>query len=125
MAGRVLIVDDEPALGAILKELLEFEGFEATVVEDEGAARAELSKGSYVLALLDVYLHDGPHGLDLAHLILEEYPSTGVVLMTGYADRVEVQKACLSGAYSCIAKPFNLGDVSRVVEMTLDTGRAA
>jgi len=125
MSARVLVVDDETALGDILKELLEFEGYEVTVVEDEGAARGELSKGSYDLALLDVFLSDGPHGLDLADLILNEYPNVGIVLMTGYADKLDVERACLSGAYSCIAKPFNLGDVSRIVGMTLERDLAA
>jgi ActR/RegA family two-component response regulator len=40
--------------------------------------------------------------------------------MTGYADKADVESACLSGAYTCIAKPFNLDDVLKVVGMVLD-----
>lgn len=124
MLGRVLVVDDEVELVVVIRDLLELEGFEVMVGHDVASAREMLAGGKFDLAILDVFLSDGPGGLDLARHILAEFPDTGVILMTGYADKVDIDEACLSGAYTCIAKPFNLDDVLRVVAKALE-GRHA
>jgi len=124
MLGRVLVVDDEVELGVVVKDLLEIEGFEVMASHDAVSAREKLADGKFDLAILDVFLSGGPTGLDLARYILTEFPDTSVILMTGYADKVDIDEACLSGAYTCIAKPFNLDDVLRVVAKALE-GRHA
>ena len=121
MHPRVLIVDDEIGLCSVLQDLLELEGYETVVCHDAASAREKLVEDKFDVAMLDVFLSEGPVGIDLARYILAEHPNTGVVLMTGYADKADVEAACLSGAYTCIAKPFNLDDVVRVIGMTLDS----
>jgi len=120
MLGRVLVVDDEVELATVIKDLLELEGFEAMVGHDVASAREMLAGGKFDAAILDVFLSDGPTGLDLARYILAEFPDTSVIFMTGYADKADIDEACLSGAYACIAKPFNLDDVLRVVAKALE-----
>jgi len=115
----VLVVDDEPALCEILQDLLDMEGYEVTARHDFESAVEALSTGSFDLAMFDVFLSSSPVGLDLARLVLSDYPSTEVVIMTGFADQGDIQSACLSGAYTCIDKPFDLDDVVRVVGMAL------
>lgn len=124
MRPRVLVVDDEPALCEILQDLLDMEGYDVTVRHDYESAAEVLCAESFDLAMFDVYLCASPVGLDLARLVFTDYPGTAVVIMTGFADLAGIQKACLSGAYSCIDKPFNLDDVVRVVGMALNDKRA-
>lgn len=121
MLSRILVVDDEQELGAILKDLLDLEGYEVDVCDNAASANERLDGGRYDVAMLDVFLHGEPAGLDLARHIFEEHPDTSVTLMTGYADQADIESACLSGAYACIAKPFNLDDVVRVVGMVLSS----
>jgi len=119
MAQRILVMDDEAGLCSVLRDLLETEGFEVTDCRDVHSATQELACRAFDAAILDVYISDQPVGLDLAQRILAEFPDTGVILMTGYADRGDVAAACLSGAYTCVEKPFNLHDVLHALSLSL------
>jgi DNA-binding NtrC family response regulator len=121
MAAKILIVDDERGLTDVLRELLDFEGFHTVVCHDEVSARDALVTHSFDVVMLDVFLSDKPVGLDLAGDIHLEHPDTGVVLMTGYADKGDVGAACLKGAYTCIDKPFTLDHVLRAINTVLGT----
>ena len=116
----MLVVDDEPGIRMVLTDLLEMEGYQVTACSDIDSAEAKLAEEGFDIALVDVFLSAVSSGLDLVNRILIEYPKTGVVIMTGYADRSEVEKACLAGAYTCIDKPFNLDDVMRIIETVLN-----
>lgn len=121
MAARILVVDDEKGLTDVLSDLLDMEGYQTQVCHDAVSARQALAVGKFDVAMLDVFLTNEPIGLDLAKHIFAEYPQTAVILMTGYADKADVEHACLSGVYTCIAKPFNLNDVLNVIEIVLDS----
>lgn len=53
---RVLLVDDDVELAAMLREYLEQEGFDATAVHDGEAGVAEALTGRYAIAVLDVMM---------------------------------------------------------------------
>ena len=122
---RILIVDDEKGITDVLKDFLELEGFETVVRHDVESAREALETESLDAAMVDVFLSDGPVGLDLARYIFAYYPNTRVILMTGYADRAEVAATCLAGAYTCLDKPFDLDDVLRVLGIALEKRSSA
>lgn len=121
MPGRILVVDDEVGLALVLTDLFEMEGYEVTAVHDVASAERELETNRFDLAMVDVFISNAPVGIGLAKKILTEHKDTGVVIMTGFAHRADIEAACLSGAYTCIDKPFNLDDVLRVAEMILDS----
>jgi len=120
MSSRVLVVDDEPGLRAVLTDLLDMEGYEVVDCDGVVSAKEQLGQREFDIAMVDVFLSSEPAGLGLVSHILAEYPNTGVIIMTGYADRADVEAACISGAYTCIDKPFDLDDVLRVVSAVLD-----
>lgn len=120
MSGRsILVVDDEAPLTAVLADLFEIEGYEVTTCGDVEAARECFRRNKFDLALLDIFLTDEPLGLTLARQILEESPETQVVLMTGFADELDIKDGFEFGAHACIRKPFELDDVMRVVGAAL------
>lgn len=120
MPPRVLVVDDEHGLRSVLEDLLDMEGFAVRSCGDRISAMAELESGEFDVALLDVFLSNRPEGLALAGHILAEKPRTRVILMTGFADAADVEQACLSGVFACIAKPFSLDDVLRTVGLAME-----
>jgi len=119
MTGRILIVDDEQGLTDVLSELLDLAGYETVVCHDAESARGALADGSFDVAMLDVFLSNEPVGLDLASEILAAHPETGVVLVTGYADKADICAACLAGAYTCIGKPFTLEHVLKAIDAVI------
>jgi DNA-binding NtrC family response regulator len=121
MSSRVLVVDDEPGLRSVLTDLFDMEGYDVVSCDGVSSAEKTLAAERFDAALVDVFLSSAPTGLGLAKHILSEYPGTGVIIMTGYADRADVESACISGAYTCIDKPFDLDDVLKVVRAVLDS----
>lgn len=120
MAGRILVVDDEAGLRAVLKDVLEMEGYDVETCADVPSAERLIAENSFDAALLDVFLTDEPVGIALAKLIMSVSPRTKVLLMTGYAEESDIMSGYTSGICACIRKPFVLDDVIRSIELALD-----
>ena len=54
MPERVLVVDDEPAIRELVRQVLEREGYETVIATDGNAAMRELEQGYFDLMLCDV-----------------------------------------------------------------------
>ena len=116
-----LIVDDEELVRWSLRERLRKDGY--TVLESGTVAGAmEKLTPAVDLVLLDQRLPDGD-GLTLLQQIKESSPDTLVILMTAFSTVENAVAAMKHGAYHYLNKPFNLDDVSAVVEKALETSR--
>lgn len=92
MAGRILIVDDDPLLCSLLRMALNREGFETHEVFSGKAALEYLSGTLVDLVLLDVMMADF-NGFDVLRMIkadprLEQVP---VILLTARGDGTSLQ----------------------------------
>lgn len=83
---RLLVVEDEPLLAALMGRALEEAGFEVLVRADELAARDAVDAFDPDAVLLDVHLASGPAGLHLAHVLSRTHPSVGILLMSRHED---------------------------------------
>ena len=108
---RVLIVEDEQALGVLLKRGLETEGHQADWVADGEAALAYCKANCPDLMLLDLSLPklDGMEVLaELQGLQIE----MAVMVLTGRSD-LEARVQCLElGADDCLLKPFSFSELT-------------
>ncbi|MEN6521583.1 MAG: response regulator [Armatimonadota bacterium] len=120
MASRILVVDDEAGLRAVLQDILELEGYDVAACSDVSTAEQLASENDFDAALLDVFLTDEPVGIALAKQIGSVSPKTKVILMTGYAEESDIASGYESGVSACIRKPFILDDVIRSIELALD-----
>ena len=119
--ATLLIVDDEELVRWSLRERLRKDGY--TVLESGTVASAiEKLTPAVDLVLLDQRLPDGD-GLTLLRQIKESSPDTLVILMTAFSTVENAVAAMKHGAYHYLNKPFNLDDVSVVVEKALETSR--
>lgn len=110
---RVLVVEDERALRALLSTFLSSAGFECLEAETVDGALAALAAGPIDVVLSDVYLRSGS-GVDLVGHVREHWPGTAIVLVSG--DTLHVaQKATRSGAHAWLAKPFTRREVLETV----------
>src|SRR5215207_3398890 len=102
---RILIVDDEDQIRALLARLLGAHGYECLVAESAAAARCVLEETEVSLVLSDVNM-PGESGIDFTREVLAQYPDTAVVMVTGMDDRSYADAAIELGAYGYVLKPF-------------------
>jgi two-component system, NtrC family, response regulator AtoC len=119
--ATLLIVDDEELVRWSLRERFRRDGY--TVLESGTAAGAiDKITPAVDLVLLDHRLPDGD-GLTVLRQIKELSPDTLVILMTAFSTVENAVTAMKHGAYHYLNKPFNLDDVSAIVEKALETSR--
>src|SRR5262245_61171116 len=102
---RVLIVEDNPGLGANLRQGLREHGFAVDLVVDGRSGLEYAVSGVYDLLILDRML-PGRDGLDLLRQLRERGATTPAIFLTARAavgDRVEGLDA---GADDYLVKPF-------------------
>jgi two-component system response regulator MtrA len=102
--GRVLVVDDDPALAEMLGIVLRTEGFEPSFVADGDRALAAFRSTKPDLVLLDLML-PGTDGIDVCRQIRAE-SGTPIVMLTARGDTVDVVLGLECGADDYIVKPF-------------------
>jgi two-component system response regulator MtrA len=109
MKGRVLVVDDDPALSEMLGIVLRGEGFEPSFVADGDSALRAFHETKPDLVLLDLML-PGKDGIDVCREIRAE-SGVPIVMLTAKGDTVDVVLGLESGADDYIVKPFKPKEV--------------
>jgi two-component system phosphate regulon response regulator OmpR len=104
-SGRVLIVDDDPAVRDMLVEYLSSHGYDVAQADGGPAMRAALEHAVPDVVLLDIGL-PGEDGLSLARYLRERY-ELGIVMVTGAGEVVDRIVGLEMGADDYIAKPFD------------------
>ena len=102
--GRLLVVDDDPSVRAMLVEYLRGHRYEIRAVDSGTAMRAELERDLPDLILLDVRL-PGEDGLTLARFLRERY-DVGIIMVTASGDVFDRVVGLEVGADDYVAKPF-------------------
>jgi signal transduction histidine kinase len=119
---RILIVDDDAALGENLAEIVASLDVSVELVDTAAAALQRVAGHSIDLALVDIRLPDGS-GIDLIPSLRVLDPLIEVVLITGDATIESAIAAVRGGAFSYIVKPFSGPDLLEIVKRAL--GRVA
>jgi signal transduction histidine kinase len=123
--GRVLVVEDEPAVRDMTTQLLERAGFDVLAVADgvEALAIARLAQPIEVL-VTDVVM---PHlsGIELAEQMMDRYPLLGVVLLSGYtAETLDIDRVTARGA-TFVPKPVTSSQLLETVVNAVASRRSA
>lgn len=106
---EILVVDDDPAICALLEQTLEEQGYHPFICMHPDCA-LKLSKGGrFRLAFVDINLPD-MNGLTLASRLKEEDPRREVVFISGHGSFDNAVQAIKVGAYDYLRKPFNISE---------------
>lgn len=79
---KLLVVEDNQFMRALISDLLVSIGFEVEAVESASAAVKAAARFDPDAAILDVELGAGPNGFDLARILRESSPEIGLVFLT-------------------------------------------
>ncbi|WP_316830539.1 sigma-54 dependent transcriptional regulator [Pedobacter aquatilis] len=123
MKKKILIVDDEVNIGLLLSKFLNRNGFDVETVITGSSAMEMLAKEKFDLVLCD-YRLDDTDGREILIKIKENYPSTGVIIITGYSDIKVAVELIKLGAYDYITKPLYPDEILNTINKALETQRA-
>lgn len=120
MAGKILIVDDEPHIRELVKFSLEREGF-TTVEAEDGLSCLELvSRDKPDLIILDLML-PGKDGLEVCR-VLKTRPETAgiaVIMLTAKVEEIDKILGLEMGADDYVTKPFSPRELTARVKAVL------
>ncbi|MBV8083403.1 MAG: response regulator transcription factor [Chloroflexi bacterium] len=117
---HILVVEDDPSIGALIRLLLEEAGWAASIARD-GATAVRVAAGEKpALALLDVHL-PGPDAAEVARSLRRVCGPSLPLIATSATD--ERSKAALLGACAFLDKPFDIDQLVGTVEKVLDVRR--
>ena len=115
---RILIVDDEPEITAILSDL--FAGkYDCTTAGSAEEALGRLAGNEYELVVSDITM-PGMSGLDMIPHVKNDAPNTVVVMISGMQTVESAIDALRLGAFDYVMKPFDLRQVEAVVKRALE-----
>ncbi|MFK7787172.1 MAG: response regulator transcription factor [Crocinitomicaceae bacterium] len=101
---RILLLEDDPSFGYILREYLGMQSFQVTWVKSGEEAILEMNKGAFELAILDIML-PGIDGYAVAEQINRQYPSLPFIFLSAKSLKIDALKGFKVGAFDFITKP--------------------
>ena len=121
--SSILVVDDEPGIRSIVKDILEDEGYEVDIAEGAEAARAARRNRRPELILLDIWMPDSD-GISLLREWSEN--SAGdppIIMMSGHGTIETAVEATRLGAYDFLEKPLSTAKLLLAVRRALEAAQ--
>ena len=120
MPARLLVVEDEEALAALLEYNLAREGFEVRVASDGDEALMALEEETFDLVLLD-WMLPGPSGIEICRRIRArpETRDVAVVMLTARGEEEDRVRGLDTGADDYLSKPFSVPELTARIRALL------
>jgi two-component system response regulator QseB len=115
VSARVLVVEDDPGIRAMIDRGLRLAGHLPTLAPDLSTGRAQWSANAFDVVLLDVMLPDG-NGLELLAERRAAGDDTPTLLLTAREESELHQRSVAAGASDYLAKPFAFHELLASVE---------
>ncbi len=111
MSKRVLVVEDDKAIARLLRDNLQFEGFEVECAETATEALKASTRFAPDLVLLDLMLPNGVDGFELCRTFTQRANRTPVVILSARNQKDDRVRGLTLGADDSVVKPFALDEL--------------
>jgi DNA-binding NtrC family response regulator len=119
--AEILIVDDDDLIRDTLYDLLSPE-YQCQTSGTAEEALTRLEAATFDVVLTDISM-PGLSGLELLGRLLQEYPKTPVIIISGISDQEHAQGLIKLGAFDYLLKPFRLETVETSVKRAVEYRR--
>jgi len=106
MNKRILLIEDDKAIGRLMQGNLQYEGFDVEWCETGGQAEEKVRQFSPHLVLLDLMLPAGVDGLEICRSLTESRERTPVIILTAKDQQSDKVRGLMAGADDYVTKPF-------------------
>lgn len=118
---RILLVEDDPALRLMLRNVLELNDYEVVEADSKASAEAVLkSDPAVAVVILDLGLPPSPHttteGIAVIKAVMSEMYPVKIVVLTGQDEESSALAAIREGAFDFLAKPSKSEDILNAVQ---------
>jgi len=119
---RILVVEDEPAIGEVCRRVLVSEGFEADIAVNGKVAQDMIEKRRYESCLIDIRT-PAMNGKELYQWLKEEHPqlASRVIFTTGDVMSEDTRSFLVQAARPFLPKPFTPDELKSYNERNVDT----
>ncbi|MFN3479654.1 MAG: sigma-54-dependent transcriptional regulator [Thermodesulfovibrionales bacterium] len=118
MKPKVLIIEDEPTMRIGMSHLLSSSGYHVKSCKDGEEGIAAIEREAFDLVITDMRL-PGFDGLSVLKRVKALSPSTGVIIITAYAEVKTAVQAIKEGAFDYVSKPFSNDELLILIERFL------
>ena len=115
VAHRVLLVDDDDAVGTMMNVTLERKGFDVVVAASVTEALRRITTESFDVLITDLHMPDPGDGFTVVTAMRHSQPDALTLLVSGYPDVQCAMAAILLEADEIIVKPFDVGRLGELV----------
>jgi DNA-binding response OmpR family regulator len=123
---RVLVVEDDPSVGAAIRMMLDREGYDTVIALDADAGMTAFESFHFDLAIVDIFM-PGISGLSVIVRFRQRAPAVPILAMSGFRFRDSMDPAldflgmaAQAGAAVCLRKPFAPAQLLTAVSASLD-----
>ncbi|MCD6441334.1 MAG: sigma-54-dependent Fis family transcriptional regulator [Candidatus Marinimicrobia bacterium] len=117
--ASIFVIDDDKAIRDLLQESLESDNHSITTLPSAELAVRAMKTEEPDIILLDINL-PGMSGFEFLKIVKTEYAHIPIVMITSNTDIDSAIKAMKMGASDYIQKPFNVDELSLIIDKILD-----
>jgi len=121
--AHILVVDDEPDIRELVRDILVDEGYDVTTAENGGQARQARRQRRPDLVLLDIWMPDIDGISLLREWSTEREQNIPVIMISGHGTVEMAVEATRLGAYDFLEKPLSLAKLILTVRHALEVRR--
>jgi len=115
MPTRILLVDDNPDVLDMMRELLEKNGFDVVPAASVTEALGQIAKQHFDVLLTDLHMPGAGDGFTLVTAMRHSQPEALTLVLSGFPDVQEAMAAILLQADEVLAKPFEFEQLVELI----------
>ncbi len=116
---KILLVEDDPVMGFVVKDFLQKQNYEVTHCTDSDSAWQQFMKNIYDICLLDVVLPGKRDGIELANQIRKKNENIPIMMLTSKSLDDDKIAGFEVGADDYVTKPFSMQELLKRIQVFL------
>ncbi len=117
--AKILIIDDEPSIRTVLRDILEMEDYKVEEAKDGIDALSKIKKTKFDAAICDIKMPK-MDGMEVLERINVLSPDTPVIMISGHGDIETAVETVKKGAFDYISKPPDLNRLLITIRNAID-----
>jgi len=123
VAHKVLLVDDDDAVRAMMNATLEHKGFDVVAAASVTEALRRITTEKFDVLITDLHMPNAGDGFTVVTAMRHSQPDALTLLVSGYPDVQSAMAAILLEVDEIIVKPFEIGRLAELVREKMLTRR--